>query len=55
MNMPSYCSSRLFYTNQKMVQHKKNTFSVSTLVTYNAKTSTNGTRLYYDAPADNKF
>ena len=23
MNMPSYCSSSLFYTNQKMVQHKK--------------------------------
>ena len=56
MNIPSYCSSNLFYTNQKMIQHKNNTFSVNTLVTYkNAKTSTNGTRLYYEAPADNKF
>ena len=56
MNIPSYCSSNLFYTNQKMIQHKNNIFSVNTLVTYkNAKTSTNGTRLYYEAPADNKF
>ena len=48
MNVPSYCSSTLFFTNQKMVQHKKISFSINTLVTCeNAKTSTNGACLCY--------
>ena len=50
MNIPSYCSSILLFTNQKMVQHEKTTFSLNTLVTCDNTKTTLMVRIYIFKP-----